>query len=107
MIIIIMGIHSNLRLNCAPIRFQSGRYSSVQIQTRPILPAKTVRNLRQYALRHPVYLLCMSKTLNIFSRPNTANIHLIVRPHSLTDKASDFESEDWGFESLCGRNFLN
>ena len=27
------------------------------------------------------------------------------RPHSLTDKASDFESEDWGFQSLCGRNF--
>ena len=27
------------------------------------------------------------------------------RPHSLTDKASDFESEDWGFEPLCGRNF--
>ena len=27
------------------------------------------------------------------------------RPHSLTDKASDFEAEDWGFESLCGRNF--
>ena len=21
------------------------------------------------------------------------------------DKASDFESEDWGFVSLCGRNF--
>ena len=23
------------------------------------------------------------------------------------DKASDFESEDWGFESLCGLSFLN
>ena len=22
------------------------------------------------------------------------------RPHGLTDKASDFEPEDWGFESL-------
>ena len=27
-------------------------------------------------------------------------------PHGLTDKASDFESEDWGFESLCGRLFI-
>ena len=27
------------------------------------------------------------------------------KPHSLTDKASDFETEDWGFESLCGRSF--
>ena len=27
------------------------------------------------------------------------------KPHSLMDKASDFESEDWGFVSLCGRNF--
>ena len=26
-------------------------------------------------------------------------------PHSPTDKASDFESEDWGFESRCGRLF--
>ena len=26
-------------------------------------------------------------------------------PHGPTDKASDFESEDWGFESLCGRVF--
>ena len=23
------------------------------------------------------------------------------------DKASDFESEDWGFESLCGLSFLH
>ena len=27
------------------------------------------------------------------------------RRHSLTDKASDFESEDWAFEFLFGRNF--
>ena len=26
--------------------------------------------------------------------------------HGLTDKASDFESEDCGFESLCGRLFI-
>ena len=39
----------------------------------------------------------MSKTLNIFSRTNTANIKLPASPHRLTDKASDFESED--FES--------
>ena len=29
----------------------------------------------------------------------------IDRAHGPTDKASDFESEDWGFESLCGRLF--
>ena len=28
-------------------------------------------------------------------------------PHGPTDKASDFESEEWGFESLCGRLFLH
>ena len=27
-------------------------------------------------------------------------------PHGLTDKGSDFESEDSGFESLCGRLFI-
>ena len=48
----------------------------------------------------------MSKTLNIFSRTNTANIKLPASQHSLTDKASDFESEDCGFESLCGRLFI-
>ena len=47
----------------------------------------------------------MSKTLNIFSRTNTAIIKLPASPHRLTDKASDFESEDCGFESLCGRLF--
>ena len=30
----------------------------------------------------------------------------IQRPPGLKDKASDFESEDWGFESLCGRLFI-
>ena len=48
----------------------------------------------------------MSKTLNIFSRTNTANIKLTASPHRLTDKASDFESEDCGYESLCGRLFI-
>ena len=48
----------------------------------------------------------MSKTLNIFSRTNTANIKLTARPHSLADKASDVKSEDCGFESLCGRIFI-
>ena len=47
----------------------------------------------------------MSKTLNIFSRTNTANIKHLSSPHRLTEKASDFESEDCGFESLCGRLF--
>ena len=31
---------------------------------------------------------------------------IVLRPHSLADKASDFESEDWLLESLCGRFFL-
>ena len=31
---------------------------------------------------------------------------LFSGPHGLTDKASDVESEDWGFESLCGRLFI-
>ena len=48
----------------------------------------------------------MSKTLNIFSRTNTANIKLPASPHRLTDKASDFESEDCGFKSLRGRLFI-
>ena len=30
-----------------------------------------------------------------------------VRPRGLMDKASDFESEDWGFESLRGWMWLN
>ena len=30
----------------------------------------------------------------------------IDRIHGPTDKASDFESEDWGFESLKGRLFV-
>ena len=42
-----------------------------------------------------------------FSRTNTANIKLPASKHRLTDKASDFESEDRGFESLCGRLFIN
>ena len=52
-----------------------------------------------------VYLLCMSKTLNIFSRTNTANIKLTASQHRPTDKASDFESEDCVFESHRGRLF--
>ena len=48
----------------------------------------------------------MSKALNIISRTNTANIKLRASPHRLTDKASDFESEDCGFESHCGRLFI-
>ena len=31
---------------------------------------------------------------------------LVLRPHSLADKPSDSESEDWLLESLCGRFFL-
>ena len=31
----------------------------------------------------------------------------IQRPHGLKDKASDFESQDWGFESLCRRLFIS
>ena len=49
----------------------------------------------------------MPKTLNIFTRTNTANIKLQVSQHRLTDKASDVESEDCGFESLRGRLFIN
>ena len=30
----------------------------------------------------------------------------VLGQHGLTDKASDFESEDWGFESLGGRLFI-
>ena len=30
---------------------------------------------------------------------------LFSGPHGLTDKASDFKSDNWGFESLCGRLF--
>ena len=30
----------------------------------------------------------------------------VDRMHGQTDKASDFESADWGLESLCGRLFL-
>ena len=48
----------------------------------------------------------MSKTLNIFGRTDTANIKLPASPHRLTDKASDCESEDCGFESLCGQLFI-
>ena len=48
----------------------------------------------------------MSQTLNIFSRANRANIKLPASPHRLTDKSSDLESEDCGFESLCGRIFI-
>ena len=44
--------------------------------------------------------------LNIFSRLNTANMKLPASQHRLTDKASDFESEDCGFESLGGRLFI-
>ena len=40
------------------------------------------------------------------SRTNAANIVLPASPHRLTDKASDFKSEDCGFESLCGRLFI-
>ncbi len=32
---------------------------------------------------------------------------LCSRPRGLMDKASDFESEDWGFESLRGRFFYS
>ena len=37
------------------------------------------------------------KNINIFNR----------WPRGLMDKASDFGSEDWGFESLRGRFFLH
>ena len=53
-----------------------------------------------------IFVVHVSKTLNIFSRTNTANIKLPASTHRLTDKASDFESEDCGFESLCGRLFI-
>ena len=33
------------------------------------------------------------------------NMLLDVRPRGPMDKASDFESEDWGFESLRGQLF--
>ena len=33
-------------------------------------------------------------------------IYIGFAAHGLTDKASDFESEDFGFESLCGRIFI-
>ena len=56
--------------------------------------------------KNPDSIFVLSKTLKIFSRTNTANIKLPASPHRLTDKASDFESEDCGFESLRGRLFI-
>ena len=40
-----------------------------------------------------------------FIAKKNRNGKALNEPHSVTDKASDFDSEDWAFEFLFGRNF--
>src|SRR4029434_621851 len=83
------------------VRNFSWQYLGVKISDKRMFDYMTVGNLL-FAFLMPKFGTDLGQAVHLTTRQRQRK-----RPRGLMDKASDFESEDSGFESLRGRIFAN